>query len=350
MLKLGDGLSRLGFTVDFMVANAAGPYLEQLPTTINFLDLKAGQPRSSVPALTQYLRGERPAALISALHNANVAALIARKLSGVRVPVILSIQNNFSSEKALASGRREHLEIKAASLIYRWADALAGVSQGVADDLFQAIPVRKEQMQVIYNPVVSDELQARAQEPVDHPWFAPGEPPVILGVGRLHPQKDFPMLLDAFARVRAQRPARLIILGQGDERARLEEKVASLGLAEDVSLPGFAKNPYAYMNKAAVFALSSRHEGLPTVLIEALASGCPVVSTDCPDGPSEILKNGAFGPLTPVGDAGRFADALLDVLAKPKSLPPPESWQPYSEENCAKSYARLIGALSGEAR
>lgn len=346
MLKLGDGLSEKGYSVDFMVANAHGPYIDQIPAGVRFMDLKAGQPRSCVPALARYMRTERPSAMISALHNANAAALIARKLSGTGTPAILSIQNNFSSERTLASTRRKRLEIFAAHHLYRWADVLAGVSQGVCDDLGRAIPVRKEQLKVLYNPVVSEALIARSEEPIDHPWFAVGQPPVILGVGRLHPQKDFPMLLNAFALVRKRMNARLIILGQGDDRPALEAQVRQLGIGDDVSLPGFADNPYAYMRRSAVFALSSRHEGLPTVLIEALASGCPVVSTDCPDGPREILQGGKFGSLTPVGDPDTFATALISVLEKPKTPPPAESWTPYSHQKCADAFASLIESFA----
>lgn len=349
MLKLGDGLSELGYHVDFMVANAHGSYIDQIPAGVHFMDLKAGQPRSCVPALARYMRSERPSAMISALHNANAATVVARKLSGAEIPVILSIQNNFSSERALASTRRKRLEIFAAHHLYRFADVLAGVSQGVCDDLGRAIPVRKEQLKVIYNPVVSEDLVARSNEPTDHPWLAPGQPPVILGVGRLHPQKDFPMLLNAFALVRKRTNARLIILGQGDDRPALEAQVQQMGIGDDVSLPGFAENPYAYMRNSAVFALSSRHEGLPTVLIEALASGCPVVSTDCPDGPHEILQGGKFGSLTPVGDPDTFAAALISVLEKPKTTPPAESWTPYSQQKCADTYARLIESFANQA-
>jgi glycosyltransferase involved in cell wall biosynthesis len=179
-------------------------------------------------------------------------------------------------------------------------------------------------MTTIYNPVVTAELFKMAREVPDHPWFESGAPPVVLGVGRLARQKDFPTLLQAFARLRSERPVRLMILGQAnnqrttvERQAELRALAGKLGVADEVALPGFVHNPYAYMAHAAVFVLSSRFEGLPTVLIEALACGLPVVSTDCPNGPAEILENGKYGALVPVGDAFALAKAISATLDAP---------------------------------
>jgi len=136
-------------------------------------------------------------------------------------------------------------------------------------------------------------------------------------VGRLTEQKDFSTLLQAFAQVRAQRQARLLLLGEGEMRDELTALGLALGIAKDLSLHGFTNNPFAYMARAAVFVLSSAYEGLPGVLIQALACGCPVVSTDCPSGPSEILENGQYGRLVPVGDPAAMAQAILSTLEAP---------------------------------
>jgi glycosyltransferase involved in cell wall biosynthesis len=201
--------------------------------------------------------------------------------------------------------------------VYPWADAVIAVSDGVADHIARLTGMPRERITTIYNPVVTTELLEKARKPVDHPWLAPGQPPVVLGVGKLKIQKSFRTLIRAFARVRAARPARLVILGEGARRRALEALVDELGLREDVALPGYVANPWAWMARAAVFALSSRWEGLPGALIEAMACGCPVVSTDCPSGPAEILQGGAYGPLVPVGDAGALADAILALLEAP---------------------------------
>jgi glycosyltransferase involved in cell wall biosynthesis len=207
---------------------------------------------------------------------------------------------------------------------YRMADGILAVSDGVADDLARRTGLPREGITTVYNPVVTAKLAALAAAPVAHPWFATAAPPLILGVGSLAARKDFPTLLRAFARVRAQRDCRLVILGQGstpDKTAELKAELmalaASLGVAADTDLPGFVANPFAYMARAATFVLSSLYEGLPGVLIQALACGCPVVSTDCPSGPSEILDGGRFGALVPVGDDTAMATAIASTLDDP---------------------------------
>jgi glycosyltransferase involved in cell wall biosynthesis len=180
--------------------------------------------------------------------------------------------------------------------------------------------VPRDRVETIYNPVVTPDLESLARAAVDHPWFAGDGPPILLGAGRFVAQKDFSTLVKAFARVRAVGPARLMILGRSKRPARarrLRALAEHLGVAADVALPGFAANPFAYMARASAFVLSSRWEGLPGVLIEAMACGCPVVSTDCPSGPREILAGGSYGPLVPVGDAAALAEAILRVLALP---------------------------------
>jgi glycosyltransferase involved in cell wall biosynthesis len=197
---------------------------------------------------------------------------------------------------------------------FRDAGAILAVSDGVADDLAAVASLPRCTIRTIYNPVVTSDLLKQASVPMAHPWFSPGAPPVILGVGRLAAQKDFAMLIRAFARIRAGRLIRLMILGEGKKRRELEELADSLGVRQDLALPGFEENPFAYMARAAVFVLSSAYEGLPGVLIQAMACGCPVVSTDCPSGPREILEHGSYGPLVPVGDDTAMAEAIQTVL------------------------------------
>jgi glycosyltransferase involved in cell wall biosynthesis len=208
--------------------------------------------------------------------------------------------------------------------VYVEADAIVAVSNGVADDLATYIDIPRELITTVYNPMVHPDLQVKAREPLEHPWFAPGAPPVVLSVGRPGRQKDFPTLLRAFARIRAQRPARLMILGEVsnsgksmERRAKLMTLAAELGVADDIVLHGFVQNPFAYMVRASVLVLSSLYEGFANVLVEALACGCPVVSTDCPSGPAEILDNGRFGLLVPVGDDAAMAKAICTALDSP---------------------------------
>jgi glycosyltransferase involved in cell wall biosynthesis len=226
---------------------------------------------------------------------------------------------------------------------YPWANGVVVVSEGVRDDMVRLTGIPRQHVTVIYNPsVVAAEVQEKAKEPLDHPWLEPGQPPVLVAVGRLQQQKDYPMLLQAFAQVRRSQPARLLILGEGKERPMLEALIKELKLEDDVGLPGFVMNPYAYMDRASLFVLSSRWEGLPTVLIEALCCGTRAVSTDCPSGPREILRRGKYGTLTPVGDAAAFAHAITAALEKPLATPPPESWQPYDLGVIVHHYLDLL--------
>jgi glycosyltransferase involved in cell wall biosynthesis len=241
------------------------------------------------------------------------------------VRVVVSEHNQMSQTVQHATQLKNRFTPWFAKRFYPWADGIVAVSQGVAQDLSAASGLPADAIQVIYNPVITPLFLEKAQEPLDHPWFAPGQPPVILGVGKLEAQKDFPTLIRAFAQVRDRYPARLMILGWGPDRPQLEALIAELGLAEDAALPGYVENPYAYMARAALFALSSAWEGLPTVLIEAMAAGVPVVSTDCESGPQEILNRGQYGTLTPVGDSRALAEAMLAVL-KGQRKPAAADW------------------------
>jgi glycosyltransferase involved in cell wall biosynthesis len=202
--------------------------------------------------------------------------------------------------------------------VMRWtypkANAIIAVSQGVADDLARTIRMPATSITVVPNPVISTELMAKASEPTDHPWFAEGEDPVIVGVGRLTRAKNFPLLIRAFGRLLDQRPARLMILGEGEERCTLERLACETGLSGRIELPGFRSNPYPFMRNAAAFALSSRWEGMPTALIEALACGTPAVATNCPSGPSEILVGDLRRFLVEVDDEHALASALSDAI------------------------------------
>jgi glycosyltransferase involved in cell wall biosynthesis len=190
--------------------------------------------------------------------------------------------------------------------------------------------------------VITPEVREKARARLQHPWFETGQPPVVLAVGRLTKQKDFPLLIRAFAQVCQKRRARLIILGEGPDRPLLEAQVSELGLEDEVALPGFVENPYAYMSRAALYVLSSQWEGLPTVLIEALYCGAPVVATDCPSGPREILANGRYGALVPMGDVSALAQAIEAGLAGKTPSPTAESWQPYALETVVDQYIRLL--------
>jgi len=314
MVNLARGFSEQGYKVDLVLQRAEGPFLSKVPDEVRIVDLRTKRMALALFPLISYLRREKPRSLLAAMTHTNIVALLARKLARVETRVVVSEHNTISIISHTSKTLRSRFLPLIAKRLYYWADAVIAVSKGVADDFAEFLKFPREKIRVIYNPVVTPEILEKAEEPLEHPWFKPGEPPVILGVGALTKQKDFPTLIHAFALVRRERPARLVILGKGEERPRLEALVRELDLEKDVALPGFVDNPYKYMKHAAVFVLSSRWEGLPTVLIEAMACGTPVVATDCPSGPREILEEGKYGALVPVGDARELAKAIMKAL------------------------------------
>lgn len=342
MLALARGFAEQGHTTDLLLARAEGPFLAELPRSVHLLDLDAQRVLCALPRLVTYLRRERPEVMVSALEHANVVALWAKRLARVSTRVVVTQHNALSVSAGRWADRRGHLLPSLVKRSYHWADAIVAVSNGVADDLAQLMQVPRGRIRVIYNPVVTPDLREKAQAPLEHPWFGPGAPPVLLGVGRLSPQKDFSTLIQAFAQVRKERRTRLLILGEGPERPRLEAMVTRLGLEQDVGLPGFVENPYPYMTRAALFVLSSRWEGLGIVLVEALYCGALLVATDCPHGPREILEHGRYGRLVPVGDIGALAQAIDFALCGEAQPPPSESWCRFERETVVRQYLSIL--------
>lgn len=319
MVNLARGFSEQGYKVDLVLQRAEGPFLSKVPDEVRIVDLRTKRMALALFPLISYLRREKPRSLLAAMTHTNIVALLARKLARVETRVVVSEHNTISIISHTSKTLRSRFLPLIAKRLYYWADAVIAVSKGVADDFAEFLKFPREKIRVIYNPVVTPEILEKAEEPLEHPWFKPGEPPVILGVGALTKQKDFPTLIHAFALVRRERPARLVILGEGEERPKLEALAQELGIAEDVDMPGFVENPYKYMANAAVFVLSSRWEGFGNVLVEAMACGTPVVSSDCPNGPSEILLGGQYGKLVPLGNAQAMAVAILETLDTPLS-------------------------------
>ena len=342
VLKLAGGLAERGYPVDLVLTRAEGPFLGEVSPDVRVVDLGAPRVAASVPALVRYLRAERPVAMLSALDYVNIVALWSRRLAGVRTRLVVSERNHLSTAHRHRIVRRDKLVPALIRRYYPWADAIVAVSEAVADDLTTMTGLPREGIDVVYNPVVTDEAARMAGAPLDHPWLRRGQPPVVLGVGVLRRQKDFGTLVEAFADLRRRRPARLLILGDGPEREGLEALVAQKGLASDVQLPGFVANPYPYMKRAAAFALPSRWEGLPGVLIEALFCGVRTVATDCPGGSREILAHGQYGALVPVGDPLAMSAALDSALSGALAPPPRESWRRFEMDTVLDRYLEVL--------
>ena len=316
-LTLVKGFLARGHEVDLVLSRKTGALLSDIPSGARLFNLDCHKVARSLWPLRSYLRKERPVALLTGLSNANVVGVWARILAQVPTRTVVSVHSHLTNSTAGSRSHSARLAAVAARLSYPLADSVVAVSEGVAADLASSFSVPSEKTTVIHNPVVDDAVDLRAAEALSHPWFAPGQPPVILSAGRLVPAKDYPMLLDAFSLLRARREARLVILGEGPEREDLERRARSLGVASDVQMPGFVANPYPYMRRSRVFALSSQWEGFGNVIAEALAVGTTVVSTDCRSGPSEILDDGRFGSLVPVGDPAAMAAAMGRALSTP---------------------------------
>ena len=323
MLNLARGLVDLGYPVDLVVGTTEGPYRDLVPDGCHLVDLGAQRVLAALPGLVRYLRRRRPEVLLSAMDHANLIALWARSLARVPTRVAVSVRNHLSQEAKHAPSLAGRWLPRLARVFYPQAQVVIAVSQGVADDVNRLIGPGRVRVLAIPNPVVTPELADLAAESPDHAWLQPPSaaypdtPPVILAAGRLTRQKDFPTLIRAFAMLSSRRDLRLLILGEGPERAALESLVTELGLNGRVALPGFSANPFAYMARARLFVLSSAWEGLPGVLIQAMACGTPVVSTDCPSGPREVLADGRYGPLVPVGDPEALALAVAETLEHP---------------------------------
>lgn len=348
MLHLAEAFATSGYKVDLLLCKTTGAFLDTVHPTINVIALKPtpswmsrlrvllanpslaftlllpillpSKPPKTIrylSDLTNYLRREQPDALLSAKTHANLVAIWARKIADGPTRIIVSERSTMSTVIQKSRKWRWRFTLPLIRKVYPQADLVIAVSNGVADDVSSCTGLSRERITAIYNPILTDQIKAQSIIPVSHPWFDTEKIPIILGVGRLVPAKDFSTLLKALAHIRATRAARLVILGEGRERQTLENLAVELGIMSDCWLPGFEANPYAYMSRATVFVLSSLLEGLPNALIEALACGCPVVSTNCRSGPQEILANGVFGSLVPVGDDRALADAILHTMDHP---------------------------------
>lgn len=351
ILNLADGLTRAGHAVDLVLVKARGAHAQSIPSGVRVIHLNARHTFTSLPALVRYLKRERPHVLLAAKDRAIKTAVLARWAAGAPLRLVGRLGTTLSASLKGQSRIKKWIWYASMRLFYRGVDRIIAVSQGVADDVLAITRLPTGRVAVVQNPVVTPELERLAKAPAPHAWFNPHDRPVILGAGRLTRQKDFESLVRAFAIVRSRQPCRLIILGEGALRARLESVAGELGVRTDVSLPGFAPNPYAFMAHADLFVLSSSWEGSPNVLTEALAVGTPVVSTDCPSGPREILVGGRYGKLVTVGDVAALAQAMEQTLADP----PPrhmllEAVQSYTLEASTRGYLKALGCTCGDAR
>jgi len=316
---VANGLAERGYSVDLIVSYREGAFLNRVNDSVRIHSLDT--PRvpvvgigASAPALRSYLEERTPPVLFSAMTYANLVSIAAGAASNTGTKVVGIEHSTFGNR----AGIKERLTLALATYSYELVDHVVAVSEGVAGSIVANTVLSEPDVSVLHNPVSIATVRAESRVSIEDSWLRADDLNVLLWAGRLEPEKDLLTLLEAFASVhRADPTTRLILAGTGSKREELESSVETLGIERAVSFPGYIGNPYPYMRQASAFVLSSRREGLPTVLIEALACGCPVVSTDCPSGPREILADGTYGTLVPVGDERALAEAIRSTLEDP---------------------------------
>lgn len=305
--------------LEVVTHQAEVPDYDKVAASIRRAIIGSGSGFKRARLLAAYLQREKPDIILcdSNREKSSRILLLARFLAGSSAKIVFRLGVPITRIMEQRNALNAWIYLQSVKYTFGRADFVIANAPGVAADLVEHAHIAAAKIRVVDNPTVAASIQGLALAKIEEDWFADSTVPVILSAGRLRKQKDFETLLRAFALVRVKQACRLVILGEGSERRRLEELIEQLGLRGEALLPGHRPNPFAYMRRAALFVLSSRFEGSPNVLIEALAVGVPVVATDCHSGPREILEDGAYGPLVPVGDAEQMAAAILATLATP---------------------------------
>jgi glycosyltransferase involved in cell wall biosynthesis len=343
---LSDEFVRAGIIPEFVrIRGGALPYPESLPPEVRSTELRTRSKVDGVPQVARYLRESAPDAVLTARDHSAQVAVLARRLAGVRVPLFIS-----STSMPSAVIRRPVQRVMARYL-YPAADGVIAISRGVVDDLVRHLGIPRNRIHLIYNPVITRDFTRRCETSVEWPWLERADRvPVIVSAGRFSSPKDFVTLIDAFAKLRKVREARLLLLGEGADRAKIEQRIAEHELRGDVAMPGRVDDPVPYMHRSSLFVFSSRYEGLGNVLIEAVASGTRIVATDCPSGPSEILEGGRYGRLVVPGDSETLATAMDAALddPRPSASVAEEACRRFTAEGVANDYIRLLGLAGRE--
>ena len=341
-VNLANGIVQRGYKVDMVLSSATGEFLVDLLPEVRIVDLNATQLRWALIPLVLYLLRARPDAILACMWPLSVIGLIACQLVRFKARIVVAEHTTFSRVDSTGLTGGHWMAATTMRMAYRKACNVVAVSQGVADDLASFARIDRSSITVIYNPVVHDSKEIHDLPMIPNGWCS-GQHYRVLAVGSLKPIKDYSTLLDAFALLRKQIDAKLLILGEGEYRLLLEQQIRCLGIEDVVFMPGFIRNPEPYFQHAHLHVLSSTGEGLPTVIIEALASGTPIVSTDCQSGPREILEDGKYGYLVPVGDVNALAlamaKALTDVHDKEELMKRAED---FSVNNAVDSYLKLL--------
>lgn len=349
MVNIAEGLSTRGYDIEMFILKEEGDLLSQSgDIDVKFADgyyNKYLGAASYIYDISRYFEVAEPDLFISSMSHLNVVAQLAKKMTASSTSVILTEHNTLSKKGGMKSWFVKRL----VNILYNDAESIVAVSEGVADDLINTTRITSDIVNTIYNPVISEEIIKKSYEPIDNAWLHNEDIPVYLSAGRMVPQKNFPNLIKSFSIARESCDARLIIIGRGDHEDKLGVLANNEGVNEYIDFAGFVDNPYNYMRNASVFVSSSSWEGLPTVHIEAMACGCPIVSTNCPSGPFEILQGGKLGTLVPVDDPKSLAKGMIWELNNPTSseLLITSAKNRFSVKQSVDSYENLIVSYMG---
>jgi glycosyltransferase involved in cell wall biosynthesis len=343
MLTLAEEFIRRGLSVDVIAFDASGEFAANLPSSARLVDIGSLKISKAQDALKKYIDDSPPTAILANGDRCMTAAFWAKYHAQNKTRIVgvvhndllgpLSLDDVTFKEKILARMKKFPM-----SFIYRQLDTIIAVSEGVANSVCEFLGYPRDRISVIYNPADLGALARKAAEPAEHQWFVKKKAPIIISAGRLAKEKDFPTLLRAFRLLTDKAPARLAIIGDGPERATLENLINELGLSGKAELLGFQENPFKYVARADLFALSSVFEGFGMVILEAMALGIPAVSTNCPSGPAELLRAHP-DRLVPTRDPQALADAMESGL---KIGHEENDMTEYSVQNCAGKYLELI--------
>jgi len=341
-VELANEFVALGLRVNLALASAHGPYLEEISAGVRVIDFGAAGVLQSLPKLARHLRSERPDVMLSGLDHANIIAMLARVAAGNGTRCVISMRSVPTAVYRESRSVRGWLLLQLIKVAYPFADAIVANSEAVASDLSQLLRITRSRLHIVYNPLNTSWIEKSSREEVDHAWCAAGAPPIVLGVGSLGMLKDFQTLIRAFSIVRSTRDCRLVILGEGPQREELERLIHELGLDRDVYLAGFVGNPFAWMRRATVFASSSLTEGCPNALMQALACGTSVISTDCVGGSAEVLQYGKWGHLVAVGDYRAMADAIAKTLEATIHPDVRQRANDFAHDRIARQYLQIL--------
>lgn len=331
------------------------PYKEHLPENIKVIVVgrKSNSPIDKIKQFISFIKAvhrEKPHVILSMLTHNNIMAILSKIF--LRSSVIVCEHNTLSEVTKTEEGKKIFGLSTAfcVKVLYRFANRIIAVSFGIKDNLTEEFKISPEKIDVIYNPIDESRIAELSNMPAEN-LFIKNEVPVVIAMGRLTWQKGFDVLLRAFSKVLKEVNAQLIVMGEGIERGSLERLAVELGVNDRVSLPGFQKNPYPFLSNADIFVLSSRYEGLPMAILEAMACGLPVIATDCRSGPKEILENGKYGLLVPVEDDAAMACAILKFLKDSQvrhkySMLSRQRALDFSSNIIIKEYEKLIMSFS----